>query len=293
MTATSTPDEKVGYGIACIIAGMLFVSVGDALIKWLGHGGYAATQIAFFRYLFGLGPVLFMIWRNGAFSLRTGRPLLHAMRVALIFATSISFYTGLRHLPLTEAIAVTFTAPLFVTALSWPLLGERVGPRRWLAVAAGFVGAAIMLRPGTAAFRPEATFVLVAAVFFALAMLLTRKMSSTETNTAIFAYSTLGAWLASVPFAFVEWKPVETADLWNFIALGLVGGVGSYLIIVAYRHAPAALVASFDYTTLIWASVFGWVLWSETPDAMVWTGAAVIVAAGLYIIRREAAEETP
>jgi drug/metabolite transporter (DMT)-like permease len=280
-------DAAIGRGIAAIVVAMFLLSITDAAVKWLGHAGYAATQIAFFRYLFGLVPVAVMIWRNGGRTLRIRRPGLHLIRIGLIFTTSIAFYTGLRYMPLAEAVAIAFTAPLFVTVFSWPLLGERVGRRRWGAVAAGFVGAVIMLQPGTAAFRAEAILILVAALTFALAMLLTRRMAATETNTAIFAYSTLGAWIVSVPFVAFAWQVPVARDLWVFLMLGLVGGCGSYLVIVAYRHAPAALIASFDYTSLVWATLFGWVLWQERPGPAVWVGAAVIVTAGLYIIHRE------
>jgi drug/metabolite transporter (DMT)-like permease len=214
--------------------------------------------------------------------------MLHLLRVALALSMTICFFAGLRYLPLAEAVSIAFTAPLFVTALSQPLLGEQVGVRRWVAVIAGFLGAAFMLQPGTAAFRVEALLVVVAALFFALTMLLTRRMSTTETNTAILAYSTSGACIGSIPLAATVWQPPAMEHMAVFVLLGLVGGVGSYFMILAYRNAPAAVVASFDYTALIWASLFGWILWQETPGAEIWIGASVIVGAGLYIIRREA-----
>jgi len=289
MATMHTSEEGTRIGIASILAAMFLVSIADAAVKWLGHAGYAAAQIAFFRFLFALVPVAAMVWHGGLMSLSTRRPMLHLLRVALALSMTICFFTGLRYLPLAEAVSIAFTAPLFVTALSRPLLGERVGARRWGAVCAGFLGAAFMLQPGTAAFRVEALLVLIAALFFALTMLLTRRMSATETNVAILAYSTSGACIGSIPFAVVAWEPPAMEHLWVFLLLGLVAGVGSYFMILAYRNAPAAVVASFDYTALIWASLFGWILWRETPGWEIWVGAAVIVGAGLYIIRREAA----
>ena len=200
----------------------------------------------------------------------------------------LSFFAGLRSLPLAEAIAVAFTAPLFVAVLSGPVLGEKVGPRRWGAVVVGFLGALVMVRPGTAAFRPEALFVIVAALAFACAMLWTRRMSRTETNAAMLTYSNVGAGLASLPFLTLVWRPPAGDDLWLFLLIGIVGGVASYLMIVAYRHAPAALVAPFEYTALIWGALFGWILWREQPDAPVWIGAAIVALASLYITHREA-----
>ena len=190
-------------------------------------------------------------------------------------------------MPLAEAIAVAFTAPLFVTALSGPLLGERVGPRRWLAVAAGFVGALVMLKPGTAAFRPDALFIVASAMAFSLAMLLTRRMAVTETNVAMFSYTTVGAGLASLPLALYFWQAPAAEHYGAFLFLGLLGSVAAYLVILAYRFAPAAVVAPFDYTALIWGAILGWLFWREQPQASALLGAAIIVAAGLYILYRE------
>ena len=198
-------------------------------------------------------------------------------------------YTALRGLPLAEAIAVTFTAPLFITALSGPLLGEAVGVRRWAAVVVGFVGTLIMVRPGAESFRPEALLVLASALIFALNMLLTRRLTRTETNAALVTYTTVIAGLASLPFAALAWQEPSTGDLGLFALVGIGAGSGAYLLVVAFRNAPAAVVAPFDYTTLIWASILGWMLWRESPEPAVWIGAAIVVAAGVYITRREMA----
>ena len=294
MAADPSVEERgqepgVGRGIACIIAAVFLLSICDAMAKSLGHAGYQAFQIVFFRYLFGLLPVAVFVWRSGPGALRSRRPIAHALRACLMFGALATFFAGLRVLPLAEAIAVTFTAPLFVTALSAPLLGEPVGPRRWAAVLVGFAGTLIVLRPGTEAFRPESLLVLCSALCFALAMLLTRWMARTETNTAMLAYSTLGAGIACLPFLGFVWRPLEAEHLWLFLALGILGGIGANFMISAYRHAPAAVIAPFDYTALIWGALLGWFLFQDRPDHFVWLGAAIIVAAGLYITRRESA----
>ena len=282
-------DQSIGRGIACIIAAIFLLSICDAMAKWLGHAGYQAFQIVFFRYLFGLLPVAVFVWRSGPGSLRSRRPIAHALRACLMFGALASFFAGLRVLPLAEAVAVTFTAPLFVTALSGPLLREPVGPRRWAAVLVGFVGALVVLRPGTEAFRPESLLALCAALCFALAMIMTRWMARSETNVAVLAYSTLGAGIACLPFLSFVWRPVEAAHLWIFLALGILGGIGANFMISAYRQAPAAVIAPFDYTALIWTALLGWFLFQDKPDALVWLGAAIIVASGLYIMQRESA----
>ena len=271
------------------MAAVSIFSIVDATAKWLGQT-YEPVQIVFFQALFGLIPIAVLVWRSGGLSsLRTRRPFAHALRGGLLFATVLSFFTALRGLPLAEAIAVTFTAPLFITALSIPLLGEAVGARRWAALVIGFVGALIMVRPGTEAFRPEALLVLASALMFALAMLLTRRLTRTETNVALVTYTTLITGLASLPLAVLAWQAPSTTNLGLFAVVGIGSASGNYLLVLAYRNAPAAVVAPFDYTKLIWASVFGWMLWRESPEPAVWIGAAIVAAAGVYITRREMA----
>ncbi len=157
----------------------------------------------------------------------------------------------------------------------------------------GFLGALIMVRPGTAAFRVEAFWILASALCFALAMLLTRRMARSETTVAMLVYSTLGAGLAGLPLMPFVWQTPAGGDIWLFVFVGLVGGTAAYFVIVAYRHAPAALVAPFEYTALIWAAILGWILWREAPEPLVWTGAAIIMLSGLYITRREAPAAAP
>lgn len=279
--------HNLSRGIPAIIGAVFLFSFADALAKWLGQAGYDSVQIVFFRYLFGLIPVAVAIFMSGAAGLKTKRPLAHLLRGLLMFAALTLFFRGLKTLPLAEGIAVAFSAPLFVTALSWPVLGERVGPYRWAAVVVGFGGALLVLRPGTEAFQPEALFIVASALFFACAVLLTRRISRTETNVAMYTYATIVAGLATLPLLPFVWVTPQTSDLWPFLAIGFIGGAASYLMIVAYRNAPAALNASFDYTALIWAALLGWIFWDETPDVVVWLGASIIVAAGLAITYRE------
>jgi len=281
--------DRIGFGIGSVVAAVSLFSIVDVTAKWLGQA-YEPVQIVFFQALFGLIPIAMFVWRSGGLSsLRTQRPFAHLLRGMLLFATVLLFFTALRGLPLAEAVAVTLTAPLFVTALSSPLLGEAVGVRRWAAVMIGLVGALIMVRPGTEAFRPEVLLVLTAALMFALAMLLTRRLTRTETNVALVTYTTVIAGLASLPFAVLAWQAPSSGDLGLFAVVGIGGGSGAYLVVVAYRNAPAAVVAPFDYTKLIWASIFGWMLWQESPEPAVWIGAAIVAAAGVYITRREMA----
>ncbi|MEM8686703.1 MAG: DMT family transporter [Pseudomonadota bacterium] len=280
-------EHNLARGLPAVAAAIFFFAFADALAKWFGQAGYDSVQIVFFRYAFGLIPVAIVIAVSGTAGLRTKHPWLHVLRGLLMFSALALFFRGLKYLPLAEAISVAFSAPLFVTALSWPMLGERVGPYRWLAVVIGFVGALVILQPGTDAFRPETMLIIGSAVFFALAVLHTRRMSRTETNVAMYTYSTIFAGLATTPFLPFVWVAPEGNHLWLFLTLALIGGAASYLMIVAYRNAPAALNASFEYTALIWAALIGWLYWGEQPSSTVWLGSGLIVAAGLAITYRE------
>jgi drug/metabolite transporter (DMT)-like permease len=288
LTIHTASVESVGKGIGCMVGGVFLYTIADTATRWLGLAGFDSPQIVFFRYLIGMLPVVAMVWIAGAHTLRTRRPWAHAFRAGLLFVALMAFTTGLRVIPLAEAVSIVFTVPLFIAALSRPVLGEHVGPRRWAAVAVGFVGALIMLRPGTAAFRPDALWILFAALCFAVAMLYTRRMAATETNVAMFAYSNIGALLASLPLIAVTWREPSLDHMWGFMILGIAGSFAALLMIIAYRNAPAAVVAPFEYTALIWAVLFGWMMWGEHPAPAVWVGAAVIVLSGLYITRREA-----
>lgn len=287
-TAESQSSERVGLGIASVVAAIFFFSMMDGIAKWLGQS-HAAIQIAFFRNLFGLLPVALIVWQGGGLaSLRTRRPWVHVLRAALIWLALVTFFAAISLMPLAEAVAVAFAAPLFVTALSWPVAGEPVGPRRWAAVLVGFTGVLIIVRPGAAAFQPEALLVLLSALCFALAMLVTRRMVRSETNAAILFYTTIGGLVANGLLLPLFWSAPSAGDFGFFVVLGLLGGVGSYLMVQAYRHAPAAVVSPFDYSALIWSTLIGWLIWRDVPDPPVWLGAAVVVASGLYIIHREA-----
>jgi drug/metabolite transporter (DMT)-like permease len=280
--------HRVGLGIVAALAGMLCLTLNDALGKLLG-GGYSVAQIVLIRGVLGLGPILLVVRQGGGWRALTVRsPGLHVLRIACATGSAYLFFAGLVRLPLTECLAITFAGPILITALSGPILGERVGARRWAVVLVGFVGVMLMLRPGTAMFQLAALLPLGATVCYALLMVLTRVLSRTDGNAAILFWSNLGLVVVSVPFTVTTWVSPVLIDWGVFLLLGISGAAAMYWLIVAYRHAPAAVVAPIDYTTLPWGMLFGWVLWRETPDPAMWPGVAVMVAAGLYLIRHEA-----
>lgn len=285
--AVDAHADHIGTGIACQVTAVFCFTITDMLAKWLGQD-YAAVEILFFRYFFGLLPIAVLVWHSGGLAaLRTQRPGLHTLRAVLLFVALYLFFEALQRIPLADAIAAAFTAPLFITAMSGPVLGETVGVRRWVAVVTGFIGVLIILRPGSASFDPAILLVLGSAFSFSLMVLLTRRMTRTESNVVLVTYSTLGAGLASLPFLAFVWQAPAGEDMGLFLLLGIIGSIAAYLIVAAYRNAPVAIIAPFDYTALIWGVIFGWLIWNDQPELPVWIGATIVCSSGVYITHRE------
>lgn len=283
-------------GILLYTLAVLLLSMMDAVIKWLS-AGYPIGQIVFFRSLFGLIPLIVPVLLSGGLTaLRTRHPWQHVGRGMIGAGAAYTFFFAFSLMPLADAYAIAFAAPLMLTALSVPLLGEKVGVRRWSAVLVGFAGVLIMLRPGGdlgSFVTLGAAMALAGTFFYALSAALIRKMSRTESATALSVYGTLAMLVAgavSLPFAYL---PPTGADLALFVLLGLLGGVGSLALTHAFRLAPVAVLGPFEYTAMLWAVVFGYLLWGDLPDVWILTGCAIVVASGLYILHRETRRRRP
>ncbi len=286
--STETADSP-GRGIAYAVAGVLVFSTQDALAKWL-MADYSVMQIIFFRSVFALIPCAFVVRLSGGWAtLRTRRLHLHAGRAVLMLGALVCYYLAIRTMPLADAIAIAFVAPLFMTALSVPLLGERVGPRRWMAVLVGFAGVLIIARPGTGMFDQAAMLVIAGSLFYAVAMIVTRNLTRSDSSAAIMVYFALASIAATAGFMPSQWVTPNPADAMLLAGVGLIGGVGAFLVVQSFRHAPVAVVAPYDYSGLIWAALYGFWLWDDVPGAAVLAGAAVIVASNLYVLKRETA----
>jgi len=290
LTATegvAPPDDAPTSAIIHLLIGVAAFALQDAVVKWLTVG-YPVSEIIFFRALFALPACLIVIRRDGGSrALRTRRPGMHAARTLLLLGALVSFFLALGALPLADTVAIAFSAPIFMAALSAPLLGERVGPRRWLAVLIGFAGVVVILRPGAGSVSPAALLALISALCFALGMIVTRQLGRSDTTAAIMFYFTLGTTVLGGLVAPFQWVAPDAVDFGLLAGLGLTGGVGAYCAVQAYRLAPVATVAPFEYSGLLWATLFGYAFWGDVPGSAVIMGAAILVASNLYILRRE------
>ena len=279
--------DSAAKGLVCSIVGVFTMAVGDTLAKLLGES-FGPIQIFVCRGLFVLPPLVLLLWHTGGFrALRTRHRGLHALRALLWFFSAIPFILSLQLMPLAEAIAITFTGPILIAALSVPILGEPVGPRRWCAVLVGFLGVLLIIRPGTSVFQPAALLPLIAAACHALAMLLGRRLSREDSSLCLAFWQTTGSLAIAAFLLPFDWHTPAPRDWGLFALMGLVGAATVILMIQSYRFAAAAIVAPFYYTIMLWSLLFGWLLWGELPDPWIWPGVGLLVASGLYIIYRE------
>ncbi len=275
------------HGIAVMCLGVLSIVVNDAMAKWL-TATYDPLQVMFMRNLMAVPMIVAVaLAAGGRPMLRTRHWRLHALRGLLLVGAAYTFFSGIAVLPLAEATALVFAAPIFITALSVPLLREAVGWRRWAAVIVGFAGVLVIVRPGAAAFQAASLFPVASAVFYALIMISARWIDRAERLWTLMVYTALFPALFSGLLVPLVWVPPQWQDLPYVLGMAVFGTLGLTLISQAFRLGAAAVVAPFDYTALIWASLLGWLVWAEVPGLWTYAGAAVIMASGVYIVYRE------
>jgi drug/metabolite transporter (DMT)-like permease len=209
------------------------------------------------------------------------------LRGVCVLGAALLFIAGLARLPLADANAIGFTSPLLVTVLSVPLLGEQVGLRRWSAVALGFAGVLIVIRPGSGAVGPVALLPLLSAACWALSIVITRRMALFDRPLTTLFYSTVvGLVLSSLPLPLV-WQDASLGD-WGIMAtMAVLSAVGQYLLIAGLSHGAASLIASFSYSQMVWSVLLGWLVFHTVPTVWTWCGATLIVASGIYTAHRE------
>jgi drug/metabolite transporter (DMT)-like permease len=283
-------------GILLKSASALLFAVMSALIRWLGEV-VPVGQIVFFRSAFAILPVvvIYALRRELMTAVRTGRPFGHVGRGIVGIAGMFFSFASLARLPLANATAIGFVAPLMTVALAALVLKERVRIFRWSAVAVGFFGVVVMLLPylhlshaPVAGTQSVGVILALAAAFCnAASVIQTRRLTDSETTSAIVLYFSVicaVAGLLTLPFA---WHSPTNKELAALIVIGMIGGISHILLTESYRYAPMSVVAPFDYTSIIWAFVLGYAMFGEVPTTLVFIGAAIIAAAGLFVIWRE------
>jgi drug/metabolite transporter (DMT)-like permease len=282
------PPDRIFRSIVAILLSVSCFSVLNAISKTL-TAHYPVIQVIWARYLFAfiLMMVLFLPrYRMNLF--RYKRLDSQIIRGLLLFFSSFLYFHGLVYLPLPTAASISLTSPLIVTALSARFLGEPVGPRRWAAVAVGFIGALIVVRPGHANFDWHTLYIVASTICSSLYQLYSRRYGQAERPEASATMATIVGVLAASPFLPFEWiTPLSGWDIVLFVAIGVMAGIGHYFLTIAYSQAPAAVIAPFNYLQLVGAAILGYLLFKDVPDMWTWIGAGVIMSSGLYIGHRE------
>lgn len=273
---------------ALMLVAVALFALMDAGLKGLS-AHYPPLQVAALRGLSSLPLVMAWIaWSGALRGLLHVRWPLHLLRAVLGIVMMAAFVYGLRALPLSTAYAITFVAPLLVTALAVPLLGEYVGPRRWAAIGMGLVGVLVILRPtGQGMLTTHGLAVLVGAVCYALGAITVRMLARTDSTQAMvfwmLALMALGAGILAWP----QWQPIRVDHWWIIAVVGLSGSLAQVALTEAFRHGEASLIAPLEYSALLWGTLLDIALWGVLPDGVTWLGAGIIVASGLYLLRRE------
>jgi drug/metabolite transporter (DMT)-like permease len=277
-------------GIALRVGAATSFGFMAAMIKLGDEAGVSVPELAFYRFAFGLPPLLaWMAWTRNFGAWRTRRPLAHLLRGLLGLGTMVFAFTALTYLPLAESATIGFVAPLFSVVLSALILGERVGRYRGSAVVLGFIGVLIVMLPGSTGELPPIglALALTAALGVAGVTITLRQIGRSESTPTIVLWFTLFSSLATglfLPF----YGQVHDAHTWAIlVGLGLFGGVGQLFLTSSLRFAPVPVVVPFDYSQLLWAVLLGWAIWDTHPAATTWLGAAVIVGSGLFTLYRE------
>jgi drug/metabolite transporter (DMT)-like permease len=283
------PNTLIGIGL--MLMAMAILPGIDVIAKHMGQNGTPVLQIVWARLTFGAVLTLPLALRQtGLAKLLPDRPFVHGLRAVLLITATFLFFWSLKFLPIADALAIFFVQPLVVTALSPLINGEHVGPRRWAAVAVGFVGTLIIIRPGLGALNPGALLALGSGISLALYFLVTRRIAGAQKAiVTTFHTNLLGGAITSalVPLVWVTPSPNDWA---LFISLAAIANLGHYFIVRAYDHAEASLLAPLAYTEMVTSTLMGLIFFGDFPDAWTFFGVAILIICAIYISVREQAQ---
>ena len=278
-------DQGTAFAAALLILAWIMFTAEMVLARRLS-GDLSAVQISFFRLFIQLVAfVPLLLYRPQI--LATKRLKLHGVRAGCSALVMPIYYFAFAVLPFAVVTTITFTQALFLVVLAALFAGEKVGRRRWVATAIGFLGVLLIVRPGMAAFEPMVLFVLSGALVAAALMLLTRQLGQTESGITIMTYVALFGCIYLGPPTWWLWQPMTTAHMLLLLGIGAIGTTGQFLFVHAFKRAEASALAPIDYVRLIFAVIAGYWLYDEFPDMWTWAGAAVIIASALAVTRLE------
>jgi drug/metabolite transporter (DMT)-like permease len=284
---TVKPADRPTLGIALMLGALFLFVMMDSAIK-ASVQGLPVIQVLWARFLFHMIVVSAALAAMGRrLPPRTGAPRLQVVRSLCLGAANLFFTAALVHVPLAECVAIGFVSPLIVTLLAARMLKERVGWQRWAGIVLGFAGVLVIIRPGAGVTHPAALFVLLTAVVFAIYSVLTRRLAGVDDAFTTIFHTGVAATIVTtliVPFFWV-WPSMGQWAL--LLVLGTLGGVGHFLLILAYQRAQASVLAPFAYTQILWATLAGWLLFGELPDAVALVGALVVATGGLFVLWTE------
>jgi len=288
MSQTRPFEPRPLVGIGLMLLAMAILPVIDVLAKFLGQAGLPIVIVVWARAVFGsLATLPFALSDAGPAALRPKQPLLHLARAVLLFSATFSFFVALKSLPIADALAIFFVNPLVVTLLSALVLGEQVGPRRWAAVAVGFLGTLVIIRPGFAEVNAGTLFALAAGFMLGSYFVLTRAMAG-RASAAVLTFQTnaIGAALLTALLPLV-WHAPEPRQWLMLVGIGVIATLGHLLITRAYEHAEASLLAPLAFTEIVMATLLGWWFFGDWPDAWTLAGVTILIASAVYISLRE------
>jgi drug/metabolite transporter (DMT)-like permease len=276
------PDDPI-KAIALAVSATLLFGSSDTISKYLS-GSLPIVEFIWIRYVLFLLMGALLVRGRSIVSRNPGHQITRGLCVV---GSSILFVYGVRQMTMAQAATISFLSPMLITVLSIPLLGETVGPRRWAAVGAGMIGMLIVVRPGLGGFQPAALFGVASAFCWAMALIITRKISYSDTaQTTVLWSASIGTAMLTLMLPFQAVWPTPK-QLGLSLVLGVLASGGQWAVILAHRIAPASLLAPFAYVQLLWVSVLGFLVFSNVPDTWTIAGAAIIVASGLYTAHRE------
>jgi drug/metabolite transporter (DMT)-like permease len=278
------PEQRPLRGIAMILAAVTTFAVMDTIAKHLSQT-YPVNMVVWARYAFQmLVMIVVLAPRHGMSLVRSKRPGLQFIRGLLLSTSTTMFFLSLSRMPLAEASAISFATPLFLVMLSGPMLGEPANRRAWIAVAIGFAGIMIIMRPGSSVFAWIALLPLVVAANNSVYQTLTRKLAGVDPSlTTLFIPTLIGTALLSIGLPWFWMTPLGWGDCALMLTLGLLGGFGHFALIKAFEYAPTPVIAPFLFSQLVVAVALGWLVFDQLPDGWSFAGMAVVVASGIYI----------